>query len=185
MNRHKIFGCLVLSAIASLVVAPASAQAMLFSEVLTDGSVGSGAKQAMIVFDWKSGVTQSHAWLYRWDESATVADAFNAIDAAESAFSWSHAAFVTELDYDDGVDYHMGDRDGWMSFWNSSDGENWTTNNLGVMAQPLVHNEWSGANPIANPWPGSAPVVPTPEPATIGLLAAGAGAILLRLRRRR
>lgn len=178
----------VMTAVAVCLCLTVQVSGLNFSQVQIESTVGSGANEAMIVFDWKSGTTPSHAWLFQWDGTAVVADAYNAIQLATPTFSWSQAAFVTELDYNDGSELHLGNGDGWMSFWNSGDGESWNTNNFSVFDQPLIDGDWSGANPEVSPpnwsWPGPAPTVPlVPEPASIGLLLGGV--TLLRSRRLR
>ena len=169
-------------ALAAIGCGTSAASALDFDQVITEGTVGSGDRQAMVVVDWNGGATPSHAWQFRWNDDATFADALNAIETAFSSFDWSNAAFVTELDYED----HVGNRDGWMSFWHSADGEAWQTNNLGLFDHTLSDQGWVGANAagIAGNWPGGAPAVPAPEPATALLLSGAAAALVLRRERR-
>ncbi len=171
--------------------AAAPASALSFLDVATEGTVGDpgGANQAMIVIDWDSGVSASHAWLFRWDGSARFADAYDAILAAEAgAFSWSQAAFVQFVHFSDGDgDDHLTGAPSWLSFWSSSDGESWSITNLGVYDEPLVDGGWAGANANlpSGTWPGSAPAVPVPEPGSGLLVALGLGGLTARARCRR
>ena len=149
--------------------------------VQIDGEVGTGSSQTMVVIDWLSGVTQSHAWLYKYDGSKTVADGFDAIQTAVATFSWSGGPFVSAIDYNDGTDNHQDFSGGWISFWNKDSG-NWATNGLGVSEQLLKNSGWSGS--VVNDtgtWGDIPPVVPVPEPTTIALF--GIGAILFRRRK--
>ncbi len=180
MRYGKICGVLASGAI--LAGISSTDAAISFGDVLTEATVGSGANETMIVFDWKSGSTPSHAWLYKYDGSKTLADAMNAIETASSNFDWSETAFVTKLDYFDGSESHVGNSAGWMSFWGSSDGENWSSTPVGVMDYDLIDGGFAGGNPdVFGNWPGASPVVPlVPEPASVALLGLGGLALLKR-----
>jgi len=183
-NRKTLLSILLLA----LVVAPATTHALSFTDVIVESEVGVGASEAMIVFDWQAGVSPSHAWLFRWDGSASFADAIVAIDSAEGGdFAWSGGSFITFIDYADGDgDAHVTTNSGWLSFWDSSDGESWLTLSVGIGDALLVDGGWAGANPNLeiDGWPGAAPVAPLPEPGTALLLALGLVGFALQPRRR-
>lgn len=175
----------------SVAGSPTPALALSFLSVATEGEVGTptGVNQAMIVFDWDAGTTESHAWLYRWDGSATLADAFDAIVSAEGgAFSWSQDPFVQFIHYaDDDGDNHVSAAPGWISFWGSADGESWSTTASGVYDELLADGGWAGANANlpSGTWPGGAPSVPVPEPGTALLVGLGLTGMAVRQRRSR
>ncbi len=142
-----------------------------------EGTVGTGTSQTMIVIDWESGITASHAWLYNWNTSAVVADALDAIKTAYASFDWSQSAFVQYINYDDGSENHQTVNTGWLSFWNKDTGS-WATNANGVYEQNLTNGGWSGAIADDYPdWGDVPPTVPTPEPATLMLVGLGALAV--------
>jgi len=169
-----------------LLLLATQASALSFDDVALEGTVGSGANESIILVDWDSGVTESHAWLFQWDGVASYGDAFDAIMASVAGFSGSQSSFVTFMDYDDGVDAHVTEFSGWLSFWESADGESWATTFDGVYTQALVDGGWAGVNAnLPEIWPGDAPSVPTviPEPSTALLLALGLGAVTIGRRR--
>ncbi|MCE5340016.1 MAG: hypothetical protein LLF92_02655 [Planctomycetaceae bacterium] len=143
--------------------------------VQVESLIGTGSNQTMIVVDWESGLTQSHAWLYQYNGTATVADAFDAL-AAACDFAWSQSAFVQYINYNDGLESHATANLGWLSFWNKDSGGDWAMNNDGVYVQQLVNGSWSGAVADDFPnWGNAGPAIPTlPEPMTIVLFAIGA-----------
>jgi hypothetical protein len=146
--------------------------ALSFDDVLIDGTVGSGANETMIVVDWETGATPSHAWRFRWDGLLSYADALDALTANVTGFSWSQTSFVQFVNYDDGSEQNFSDYPGWLSFWESADGETWIDTQLGVYQQLLVDGGWMGVNAnLPEIWPGDAPSLPVPEPST-GVLVA-------------
>lgn len=141
--------------------------------VEVDSLVGTGSNQTMIVVDWETGLTPSHAWLYQYDGTKFVADALDAI-VAVSSFEWSQNAYVEFMNYDDGAEVHQTLNFGWLSFWNK-DGGDWQWNGYGVYEQELVNGSWSGIIADDPVWGDIAPTIPQiPEPATMLLIAVGA-----------
>lgn len=135
--------------------------------------VGTGSNQTMVVIDWKSGLTESHAWLYKYDGTKVVADAFDAIQAAVAGFEWSQTAFVDYINYNDGSEFHQTVNTGWLSFWNKDSGD-WAWNDVGVYEQQLLNGGWSGIIADDYPdWGDVPPTVPVPEPATVLVIALG------------
>ena len=136
-----------------------------FDDVLTDGTIGSGANETMIVIDWETGATPSHAWRFQWDGLLSYADALDGLATNVSGFSWSQTSFVQYVNYDEGSENHVTVLAGWLSFWESSDGESWATTPEGVYLQPLVDGGWAGVNAnLPEVWPGDAPAMPMPVP---------------------
>jgi len=64
-----------------LLLLATQASALSFDDVALEGTVGSGANESIILVDWDSGVTESHAWLFQWDGVASYGDAFDALMA--------------------------------------------------------------------------------------------------------
>lgn len=148
--------------------------------VFIDGTIGSGSFSTMFVIDWQSGVTPSHAWIYEYDGTKTVADGLDALEAEIASFDWSNSSFVSQLDYNDGVDAHTDASGGWVSVWNKDSGV-WITNPVGVMEQELMDGGWSGIVANDYTWGDAPPAIPVPEPGMMALV--GLGAVLLRRRR--
>ena len=93
--------------------------------------------------------------------------------------------FVNFVDFDanDG-DSHVTSNLGWVSTWDSLDGESWATLLVGVEDYLLADGGWAGVNPNlpVDGWPGDAPSVPIPEPSTAALVGLG---LLAMARQRR
>ena len=142
--------------------------------VEVESLVGTGGNQTMIVVDWETGLTQSHAWLYKYDGAKVVADALDAIQSSVADFQWSQSAFVQYINYDDGSEYHHTINTGWLSFWNKGS-EDWQWDNLGVYQQQLLNGGWSGIIADDYPdWGDVPPTIPVPEPAAVLLFVVGA-----------
>ncbi len=151
---------------------------------------GSGPNETVVVIDWNenggSYTTETHAFGYRWDNATdTVADALTAIDATVGiAIDGIPESFIQDITYADGIDSHTaGARAGWWCLGDSVDGgANWTLNGGGIGGEILGNNKIEGLN-LANgeyAWSMDGMVVPTPEPATMIMLAAGGMALLRR-----
>ncbi|MEM6885132.1 MAG: PEP-CTERM sorting domain-containing protein [Verrucomicrobiota bacterium] len=75
--------------------------------------VGSGSNEAGLVIDFNDGTTtESFAWGYRWDGTASGADMLLAVVAADSQLSLTSSGtgssgfFLSQIGYFDGVDSH-------------------------------------------------------------------------------
>ncbi len=168
---HSNIKRIIWIAIATLMLA-GEAFGLSFDDVLIDGTIGSGANETMIVIDWETGATSSHAWRFQWDGALSYAGALDTLATNVSGFSWSQTSFVQYVNYDEGSENHVTVYEGWLSFWESTDGENWLDTQLGVYQQPLVDGGWVGVNAnLPEIWPGDAPTVPVPEPSTGTLVA--------------
>jgi len=180
-NSNRI----ILISIAVLSLA-GEAFGLSFDDVSIDGSIGSGANETMIVIDWETGATPSHAWRLRWDGALSYAGALDALTANVSGFSWSQTSFVQYVNYDEGSENHVTVSAGWLSFWESDDGVTWLDTQLGVYQQLLVDGGWMGVNAnLPEVWPGDAPSVPVPEPSTGMLVALSLAGIAARGRANR
>ena len=113
--HSKIKGIIWIS-VTTLLLA-GEAFGLSFDDVLIDGTIGSGANETMIVMDWETGATSSHAWRLQWDGALSYAGALNALMANVSGFSWSQTSFVQYVNYDEGSENHVTVYEGWLSFW--------------------------------------------------------------------
>ena len=165
--------------------------------VEVDCWAGGGANETIVVIDWNTTngpyVSETHAWGFRWDGTAYLADALNAIEAAgalDLTYGYGGGflfhAFYNDADGDLHNTQSPNDYEGWWWTGDTTDGgQTWTASLVGIRAKTLAHGRIEGLNMDSGAWTGATLTIPTPEPATVGLLAAGAGAILLRLRRKR
>lgn len=199
MKRYKFLN--VVAGIAALAITSAVSQAAIdykFNNILVDTEffAGSGSNEAMVIvsYPYTLGAGDSFAFLYRWDGNATLADAFNGIQAASSGdFVWDGNNFVLQMDYfdpDTSTQYNSS-TSGWMSFWGTTnaDATDWSTNSVGNADYDLTDGEWQWVNTDVQAigWPGPNPnvyatvAVPEPSAYTITLAALAFG--LLHLRR--
>ncbi len=156
-------------------------------------------------------VSEAHAWGFRWgdaDGTLYVADALAAIDAAGAlgvitayGGNFLSDAFYPDADGDAhtsdasgeapdiGYDLAAGDYSGWWWVGETTDGgATWASLqedglDVGITEEPLTAGTIYGFNMDAGAWHSDTLTVPTPEPATLALLAVGAAAALLRRRR--
>jgi len=156
-------------------------------------------------------VSEAHAWGYRWgdvDGTLYVADALTAIDAAGAldAITAYGGGFVSDAFYPDGegdahtsdasgdppdtgYDLGAGDYSGWWWVGETTDGgATWASLqegglDVGINEKHLEAGTIYGFNMDSGAWHSDTLTVPTPEPATLGLLVLGAGAALVRRRR--
>ncbi len=80
MTRRLLLAILVCSAM--LVSTSSVEAAFTFDDV--ENWTGSGSNQAVMIIDWNDGIdSESLAWGFRWDDTATGADMFTAIVGAD------------------------------------------------------------------------------------------------------
>ncbi|NLN74888.1 MAG: PEP-CTERM sorting domain-containing protein [Armatimonadetes bacterium] len=141
-----------------------------------DGWAGSGANESLLVVDWNfmggPYQTESHAFGFRWDGTAYVSDMLYALHNAGifTVTSGYGGAFLLDIVYDDGVDYHthideegswnLASTDDPYAKWGamSSDwsklGE-WDANMAGFDSELLANGHIEGINAIL--WFGAYP----------------------------
>jgi hypothetical protein len=155
--------------------------------------------------------SEAHAWGFRWGEAdgtLYVADALAAIDAAGAldvitayGGNFLSDAFYTDADGDahttdasgeapdTAYDLGAGDYSGWWWVGETTDaGATWASLeegglDAGIAEEPLTPGTLYGFNMDSGAWWSDTLTLPTPEPATLGLLAVGAAAALARRRR--
>ena len=184
----------VLILVGLILMIGSAAQASLYSiqggTVEVDYWAGSGSNESIIVIDWNQTNgpynTESHAWGYRWDGTAYVSDALDAIDAAgalDMDFGYG-GGFVNDAYYNEasqgiGTDNHTSaGYTGWWALGDTMDfGATWTMNGGGVTAELLANGKIEGLNMDSGSWtldtltiPEAAPV---PIPGAVWLLGSG------------
>lgn len=160
-----------------------------------DAWVGSGSHETILVVDWNfmggPYTTESHAFGYKWDGTATTElTMLQAFDTAE-IFTLVGGNFVENIIYNDGTDSHQHSESGswnlastidpdldWGDGWNTIE---WDWNTAGTSEEYIADGQIEGINAIY--FFGSYPdgqscadydlTIPTPEPATIAMLALG------------
>lgn len=164
--------------------------------VEVDYWAGSGASETIVVIDWNTTngpyVSPAHAWGFRWDGTAYLADALDAIDTAgalDLTYGYGGGflfhAFYNDADGDLHNTQSPTNYAGWWWLGDTTDGgQTWTESQVGIDYKTLADSRVEGLNMDSGVWTDTTLTMPVPEPATMGLLAAGAGAILLRLRRK-
>ena len=182
MNRRYIAR---LAASASLLL-PVLAHAELFTFGGTSVDVeywtGTGQNQAMLVVDFNPG--SSYAFGYRWDQAATGFDMVRDVAAAGGLdFTYTDwGAFglaVDTISYNGNSMGTGGYPADYVYYYLSNDGLNWSESPAGASSTGLESGNWNGwaQQSVGYPGPYSAPVTPVPEPASAGLLAAGAAVL--------
>ncbi len=153
--------------------------------VKVDYCAGTGQNQAIIVIDWNdmNGPynTESHAWCYKWDSSATLADALTAIDAAGALdiTTGYGGGFLNDAFYNqtavDGDNHTSTGYSGWWWTGSTTDGgQNWTPASGGLTSNILQNGIIEGINGHAGQWNANGLEIPTvPEPTSLLLLGMG------------
>ena len=154
-----------------------------FDDVIIEYWAGTGTNEAIIVVDFDNNA--NCAFGYRWDvlETKTSYDALLAIDAAGAFTMTSHwddgeqGYFVDDLDY-----LAIQKRGTDLSFFDSSDGQTWSSSWVGASDNDLANGDWDGwtfgewvwIGPGDWDWEFTGTVTtPVPEPATMLMLAFG------------
>lgn len=167
------------------------AQALTFDQVLVENWVGLGNSTAMLVVDFGP---KSFAFGYRFENQSTGWDMLSAVaDATELDItvdmSWG-SPFITGISYQGYSGYYDSQNwqtSRWWEYWNSVDGETWSSSWVGCADRVLADGAWDGWT-FSPPWPaqGAPPKVPlVPEPSTLGGAFPIIGLAVIRLLRRK
>ncbi len=201
-----LIGCCAAPVFGSLCLFETGSGKKVWVEV--DAWIGDGAHETILVVDWNfmNGpyATESHAFGYRWDGTATTE--LQMLQAFETAgvFTLSTGyggGFIMDIVYNDGADIHSHSDE--LGSWNLAStadpgkkwGDGWTTiewdwNTAGVDHEYIADGQFEGINAIY--FFGSYPAgqscadypldIPfgVPEPATIALLGLGSLQVLRR-----
>jgi len=157
--------------------------------VEVDYWAGAGASETVLVIDWNQTngpyVSEAHAWGYRWDGDATLADALAAVAAAGplEVVTGYGGGFLLDAFYADADgDQHTSDGfSGWWWIGESADGgATWTANAAGIDQKTLAPGRLEGFNMDSGAWTSATLTVPVPEPATCALVAAALVGLFVR-----
>ncbi len=161
-----------------------------YSDVTIECWAGQGQNESLIVFDFNA--NESYAFGYRWDGLKSSFDALLAIDEACGDFSinysWNDGVggyFIESFSYQD-----ASPRGSSWSFYNSSDGVQWSECWVGASDRLLTDGVWDGWASGDFVWMGpgdwdyaftGSVTTPVPEPVTAALL--GLAALFIRRRK--
>ena len=176
MNMKKI-ACMTMV----LVLAASAVQA-----VVIEYSAGDGASEAFVTVDFGYDI---YNFSYKWDGSAPVSgwdmldsiDQAGALDVDATWYESFQSHLVNDFTYGDAAKFDGGTSWG---YYGSTDGENWSSNPVGVDTKQLTDGDWDGWSwgALDENWnhmraPGEA----VPEPVSLMLL--GLGGLLVRVKR--
>ncbi len=103
--KNPLIGAVVAGTLTSL--AANAAMVMDTSDLVS--IVGTGSNLSTLVIDFNDGTTtQSFAWGYRWDGTASGEDLLTAIVDADDSLIVDSTSFITNLSYFDGTQTHQG-----------------------------------------------------------------------------
>lgn len=143
--------------------------------------VGSGASNAMVVINFKDGAIYEFALAF--DGSPTGIGLFDIIEDATTLttvrqdFGWG--VFIDGISYDGHSNMGFGGGEDWWHYWiKDSALDPWQAPMYGAADRAVTDGCSDG-------WVYGGASEPVPEPATMALLAAGAGAAMIHLRRKR
>lgn len=177
----------ILAVIAGIMVSTVSvSQAYLIQGVDMDVEywAGTGANECVVAIDWNSTngpyVSEFHIFGYRWDGDETVAEALAAIDAAGAVdITYGYGGgFINHIYFDqtlvDGDNHTSANYSGWWWLGETQDGgKTWIDNMDSFTEEYLWNGGIEGINIDGYNWGSTSMTIP--EPATLILLAFGAG----------
>ncbi len=163
------------------------------------GDTDSPENRATLVIDFRNG--NHYGFGYGWDSAAPTGwDMLLSVESAgglEIDANWydfdgdfiPESPQVMEITYDghtmvNSTNWPAEPGDTFLSYWVSTDGNNWSTTFTGVAGTALNDGDWNAwtvYDGYNEAWPGDAPSAP--EPATIALMGIGAAGILVRRRK--
>lgn len=174
--------------------------------------VGSGSNRAALVIDWNDGsTTESYAWGFRWNGTATGADMLRAIagfigtnttpatpdgtgDPALTLFIQTFPGFGETVFQWNYLEHAQGgfepDAAGFWGYYvadgSSAFPDEWAFAETGMEDRQLSNNDWDGWSwaPDFDSAPPDQPVAAVPEPSVLVLFALGAGGLVWYRRNR-
>jgi len=189
MKLHGLV-CLIVILAVSTVTNAYTTQGL---DIVVDYWAGSGSNECIVVIDWNATngpyVTESHAWGFKWDDTAYISDALAAIDAAGALdiVTGYEGAFLNDAYYyDPSIDSDNHTSSGYTGWWWLGDttdgGLSWNDNQNDMLSEILWDGGIEGINGNPGDWTNANLTIPTvPEPAAITLLAIGG--LLIRRRK--
>lgn len=189
MSSRSMILIMLLSLVLTALALPLSA--LTFDRVLVENWIGSGSNEAMLVVDFGE---KSFAFGYRFDGQPTgwnlISDVASATELDITVdMSWG-SPFITGISYKGYYGYYdpaNWQTSNWWEYWNSTDGETWSSSWVGCADRVLAAGAWDGWT-FSPPWPsqGTPPDVPLiPEPSTLGVIYPIVGLAVAQLLRRK